>query len=176
MFDVVLTNGRVLDGTGSPAFPADVGVAGGRIAALGRLAGAEARETVDVAGLVVCPGFVDVHCHSDALPFPSEPLPAKILQGVTTEVNGNCGSTLFPLVEQTRQLVIEHNAGLFAEAPWDWEDLDGFVAALRRVGPVSNVVQLVGHHALRTAVLGFERRAPTADELTAMRRLLAEAL
>jgi N-acyl-D-amino-acid deacylase len=93
MFDLVLRGGRVLDGAGNSDFLADVAVADGKIAAVGRLGSAEAREVVDVAGLTVCPGFVDVHCHSDALPFAADPLPAKILQGVTTEVNGNCGST-----------------------------------------------------------------------------------
>ena len=91
MFDLILEGGRVLDGAGSSDVPADVAVEAGKIAAMGRLGSAEAREIVDVTGLTVCPGFIDVHCHSDALPFSSDPLPAKILQGVTTEVNGNCG-------------------------------------------------------------------------------------
>jgi N-acyl-D-amino-acid deacylase len=92
MFDLILRGGRVLDGTGAPDFPADVAVEHGKIAALGPLKSAEAREVVDVSGLTVAPGFIDAHCHSDALPFSEDPLPAKILQGVTTEVNGNCGS------------------------------------------------------------------------------------
>ena len=96
MFDLILRGGRVLDGTGSPDFPADLAIKAGRIAALGRLDGAEARETLDVPGLTVCPGFIDVHCHSDALPFADPPSPAKILQGVTTEINGNCGLARLP--------------------------------------------------------------------------------
>src|SRR4051812_47439732 len=91
MFDLILRGGRVLDGAGNVDVLADVAVEGGRIAAVGRLGAAEAREIVDVTGLTVCPGFIDPHCHSDALPFSTDPLPAKILQGVTTEVNGNCG-------------------------------------------------------------------------------------
>ena len=91
MFDLILRGGRVLDGAGNVDVLADVAVEQGRIAAIGRLGTAEAGEIVDIAGLTVCPGFVDVHCHSDALPFSPDPLPAKILQGVTTEVNGNCG-------------------------------------------------------------------------------------
>ena len=91
MFDLILKGGRVLDGAGNVDVQADVAVEGGRIAAIGQLGSAEAREILDVTGLTVCPGFIDPHCHSDALPFSSDPLPAKILQGVTTEVNGNCG-------------------------------------------------------------------------------------
>jgi N-acyl-D-amino-acid deacylase len=176
MFDLVLRNGRVLDGAGNSDFPTDVGIEGGRIAALGRLDGAEARETLEIGGLTVCPGFIDVHTHSDALPFAPEPLPAKILQGVTTEVTGNCGSTVFPLDERTKPLLQEHHAGIFEHLPWDWQNLDGFAQRLREVGPISNVAPLVGHGAVRVAVMAFERRSPTPDELDQMRKLLAQAL
>jgi N-acyl-D-amino-acid deacylase len=93
MFDLVLRGGRALDGTGSPDVPADIAVQDGRIAAVGQLGAAEARDTLDVTGLTIAPGFIDVHTHSDALPFAADPLPAKVLQGVTTEITGNCGST-----------------------------------------------------------------------------------
>jgi len=176
MFDLILTGGRVLDGAGNVDVPADVAVENGRIAAVGRLGSAEARETVDVTGLTVCPGFVDVHCHSDALPFLDDPLPAKILQGVTTEVNGNCGSTPYPLLPQTAELLKEHHTGIFSSLPWDWSRGSEYFQRLEDVGPVSNIAPLVGHGAIRVAVMGFENRAPTDDELKAMRRLLAEAL
>ncbi|MCC6179086.1 MAG: D-aminoacylase [Chloroflexi bacterium] len=176
MFDLILRGGRVLDGAGNPDFMADVAVEHGKIAALGQLGNAEARETVDVTGLTVCPGFVDVHCHSDALPFAADPLPAKILQGVTTEVNGNCGSTAFPLQPSTAPLLKEHHAGLFLDMPWDWSSAGEYFASLERAGPVSNIAPLVGHGALRVAAMGFENRAPTDDELRTMRRLLAVAL
>ncbi|MCC7367022.1 MAG: D-aminoacylase [Chloroflexi bacterium] len=176
MFDLILRGGRVLDGTGNSDTRADVAVAGGKIAALGQLGHAEARENVDVTGHIVCPGFVDPHCHSDALPFAADPLPAKILQGVTTEVNGNCGSTAFPLLPETAELLKEHQAGLFADTPWDWMSCAEFFASLQRVGPVSNIAQLVGHGALRVAAFGFQNRPPTDDELKVMRRLLAESL
>jgi N-acyl-D-aspartate/D-glutamate deacylase len=176
VFDLLLLHGRVLDGTGSPDYPADLAIERGRIAAIGRLEAAEARERLDLAGLTVCPGFIDVHCHSDALPFADPPNPAKILQGVTTEVNGNCGSTAFPLADRTKGMLREQHTGLFASMPWDWRDLAGYAERLRQAGPVSNIAPLVGHHALRVAALGFERRAPSPDELATMRRLLAEAL
>ena len=176
MFDLILRGGRVLDGTGNVDVLADVAVQDGKIAALGRLDAAEGRETVDIAGLTVCPGFVDVHCHSDALPFAPDPLPAKILQGVTTEVNGNCGSTAFPLLPETADLLKEHQAGLFAETPWDWSRASEFFASLERAGPVSNIAQLVGHGALRVAAFGFQNRPPTDDELKTMQRLVEESM
>jgi N-acyl-D-aspartate/D-glutamate deacylase len=176
MLDLILRGGRVLDGTGNVDVLADVAVEGGRIAAVGRLGSAEAREIVDVTGLTVCPGFVDPHCHSDALPFSDDPLPAKILQGVTTEVNGNCGSTAFPLVPERAELLKEHHAGIFADMPWDWLRAGEYFDSLERAGPVSNIAPLVGHGALRVAAFGFENRPPTDDELTLMQRLLAESL
>ncbi|MDP8921556.1 MAG: D-aminoacylase [Chloroflexota bacterium] len=176
MLDVILRGGRVLDGAGNVDVPADVAIDNGRIAAVGWLRTAEARENVDVTGLTICPGFVDVHCHSDALPFAAEPLPAKILQGVTTEINGNCGSTAFPLLPETADLLKEHQAGLFADTPWDWTTAAEFFASLERAGPISNIAQLVGHNALRVAAFGFQNRAPTDDELKTMRRLLEESL
>ncbi len=89
----VLSADWVLPVEGAPVEHGAVAIEDGRIAAVGQLGQTEAGEVVDVAGLTVAPGFIDVHCHSDALPFAADPLPAKILQGVTTEVNGNCGST-----------------------------------------------------------------------------------
>jgi N-acyl-D-amino-acid deacylase len=176
MFDLILRGGRMLDGAGNVDVRADVAVENGRIAAIGRLGLAEARESVDVMGLTVCPGFIDVHSHSDALPFSSEPLPAKILQGVTTEVNGNCGSTAYPLLPEMREPLMAHQAGLFADMPWDWLRAGEYFASLQRAGPVGNIAPLVGHGALRVAILGFENRPPTDQELTRMQRLLSESL
>src|SRR5207244_3456483 len=110
------------------------------------------------------------------LPFSADPLPAKILQGVTTEVTGNCGTSPFPLDPTTRGTVKEHQGAPFADLPYDWTRLAGYTERLEHVGPVSNVAPLVGHNAVRAAVLGFENRAPTSDELRAMQRLVEEAL
>src|SRR5215210_3431803 len=176
MFELILHGGRVLDGAGNVDVRADVAVEGGRIAAIGRLGAAEARERVEVTGLTVCPGFVDAHCHSDPLPFSADPLPAKILQGVTTEVNGNCGSTAYPLHPNTRDLMVEQQSGLFADMPWDWLRASEYFASLERIGPVSNIAPLVGHAALRVAAFGFQNRPPTDDELALMKRLLEESL
>ena len=137
---------------------------------------AEARDVLDVTGLTVCPGFIDVHSHSDALPFWDEPLPAKILQGVTTEITGNCGSTPFPvrpIDDRSAAAPIRRRRsppcpGIGPAPP--------VLDRLEEVGPVSNVAPLVGHNAVRVAVMGYDNRAPTADELLAMQRLVGEAL
>jgi N-acyl-D-aspartate/D-glutamate deacylase len=176
MFDLVLRGGRVFDGAGNSDVIADVAIEHGHIAALGGLRGVLARQELDITGLAVAPGFIDVHSHSDALPFNPEPIPAKILQGVTTEVTGNCGTSPFPLNPKTVASLREHQGAPFEDLPYDWQGLSGYAQRLVDVGPVSNVAPLVGHNAVRAAVLGFESRAPTTSETLAMQRLVEEAL
>jgi N-acyl-D-amino-acid deacylase len=176
VYDLILRGAHVLDGAANSDFPSDVAVQDGRIAAMGALGDAPAREFVDVGGFVVAPGFIDVHSHSDALPFSQDPLPAKILQGVTTEVTGNCGTSPFPLDPRTRDKLREHQGATFADLDYSWTSLAGYAQRLEEVGPVSNVAPLVGHNAIRAAVLGFEARAATGDDLRAMQRLVAEAI
>src|SRR5579872_6763780 len=103
MFDVLLKGGRVLDGAGNSDYPADVALRDGKIASLGGLGNADAAQIVDVRGLTIAPGFIDVHSHADALPFSSDPVAAKVLQGVTTEVTGNGGQTALPLDPATKE-------------------------------------------------------------------------
>jgi N-acyl-D-amino-acid deacylase len=176
MFDLILRGGRVFDGAANVDFPANVAIENGRIVALGKLETAEARAELSIAGLAVAPGFIDVHSHSDALPFSADPLPAKILQGVTTEVTGNCGTSPFPLDPKTLHMLKEHQGATFAGLPYDWTRLSGYAQRLEDIGPISNVAPLVGHNAVRAAACGFENRPPDRSELQAMQRLVAEAL
>ncbi|WP_460368800.1 N-acyl-D-amino-acid deacylase family protein, partial [Actinocorallia lasiicapitis] len=168
MFDVVLKGGDVHDGLGSPSVTADVGVADGRVVAIGRGLGA-ARRIVDVDGLAVAPGFVDPHCHSDLVPALAEPQPFKLLQGVTTEVNGNCGFSFGPVTEEYRELMSAYagapvRAGSFAE----------HLAEMEAAGPTNHMATLVGHSTLRMAVAGFD--ASLSEAATAeMCRLADEA-
>jgi len=97
MFDVLIRNGRVVDGTGAPWFWADVAIENGRIAAMGRLGRARASRVIDAHGLPVTPGFIDIHSHSDTTLLVDGRAVSKLLQGVTTEVNGNCGSAVAPV-------------------------------------------------------------------------------
>jgi N-acyl-D-amino-acid deacylase len=176
MFDLLLRGGRVIDGAGNSDFPADVAVQDGRIAGVGALGAGSARETLDVHGLTVAPGFIDVHSHADALPFDPDPLPAKVLQGVTTEVTGNCGQSPFPLNPATQDQLRVTLGPYFGHLPFDWTRMDGYMRRLEEAGPLSNHAPLVGHNALRAAAMGYANRAPTADELITMQHLLAEAL
>jgi len=177
--DRVLGGGLVVDGTGGRAYRADVGIRAGRIAAIGDLEAAPAGERLDVSGLAVCPGFVDMHTHSDLSLLVCPAGDSKIHQGVTTEVVGNCGFSPAPVTDGSAGTVRDLHGffGSFVrELDWRWRSYADFAARLEAGGLGLHVAPLVGHVTLRTAVMGYAQRPPTADELAEMRRLTAEAL
>ncbi|MEE1769407.1 D-aminoacylase [Streptomyces sp. JV185] len=185
--DLLLRGGTLVDGTGAPAREADIAVVDGRITVLPAGAPASAVETLDVTGRVVTPGFIDVHTHSDALAAPrgaggaTAPIDdlrlAPLLQGVTTEISGNCGTSLFPSLPRRLPDLAEHLRVTFGLGPVrPAVDFDAFAAgqdpALRR----THIASLVGHGTLRAGVMGFEARPPRPDELDTMCALLDRAL
>jgi N-acyl-D-amino-acid deacylase len=176
MLDLVIRNGLVVDGTGAPARRGDVGLRGDRIAAVGDLGNAEARRSVDAAGRVVAPGFVDLHSHADWSLLVDPRAESAVRQGVTTMIVGNCGHGPTPLrrAADVPHLVLGHVESPDVSA--DWHDMGGYLRALERRQPAINVGTFVGHNAVRVAVLGFEQRAARPDEVAAMRRLVAEAM
>ena len=179
MFDILIVGGAMVDGSGAPARQADVAVAGGKIVALGNLAHAEARERIDAAGLVVAPGFIDIHTHSD-LPLLISPLAeSKIRQGVTTEVIGNCGFSPAPITDESVNHLRQLSAFLAkgaAELDWSWRSLGDYLERLEQQGVAVNVVPLVGHVTLRATAVGFDHRLPTAEELAAMKKWVRESM
>ena len=177
-FDVIIEGAALIDGTGAPARPADVGVTGSRIAAIGDLSAAIAEDVVQAQGCVVSPGFIDMHTHSDLTPLMDPRCVSKVRQGVTTELVGHCGFSAFPLIKGTAQERTElDRAVLMATGiQADWSDGAGYLAALERAQPAFNVATLVGNGTIRSAVLGYDNRPPTADELKAMRRQIAQAM
>ena len=172
MFDLKITGGQLLDGTGGPAVRADVGVVGDRIADVGDLSGAEARSSIDAAGKTLCPGFVDVHSHSDAYLLIEPSAPSKIHQGVTTEVCGNCGASAAPRVGRYPMPSDWRDK----KYPGPWTTVSEYRALLEQVRPAVNVVLLIGHNAIRAGVLGYEGRPATDSEFKAMADLLARSL
>jgi len=176
-FDLLLRGGALIDGTGSPARPADVGVLGDRILAVGDLSTVDPGEVetvLDVADRVVAPGFIDPHGHSDGSLFLDGALASLLHQGYTTQLSGNCGDTLAPITDMGRdtvELALRPN-GLVARWRTFGEYLDR--VAEQPLGP--NVAFLVGHGVIRASVLGPDAREPTDHELAAMIAALEEAL
>jgi N-acyl-D-aspartate/D-glutamate deacylase len=187
MLDLIIRGGDVVDGTGAPARRADVGIAGGRIQAIGDLGDAEGARTIHATGRVVAPGFVDVHTHYDAQVFWDGSLSPSPLHGVTTVLAGNCGFSIAPLSGKPtdgeylmRMLARVEGMPLAALAegvPWDWTSTADFLDAVEGRAAV-NVGFMVGHSALRRLVLGDDanQRAATEDEIAAMARLLEEGI
>jgi N-acyl-D-amino-acid deacylase len=174
--DVVLTGGQVIDGSGAPAYRADVGVEGGRIAAIGDLAATPAARRLDAAGCVVAPGFIDPHTHSDLALLLNPEAHSKIRQGVTTEIIGNCGSSPAPLVGEFAADIRTRAASVPWADDWTWTTFGDYLDRLDAARPAVNVVPLVGHVTLRSAAMGFDFRPPSPAELAGMDDLLEEAL
>jgi N-acyl-D-aspartate/D-glutamate deacylase len=176
-FDLVVRNAVVVDGTGAPGRQTDVGISGRHITAIGEIAAsAPAGRIIDGTGNVLAPGFIDIHTHSDLYLVTEGLGESKLLQGVTTEVTGNCSFAPFPIEPSRLALHQDHLARATGRAELEWTDLAGYARALIDGGLGINVAPLAGHGTLRVAALGVEQRPATAEELSRMRRDLAEAL
>jgi len=174
--DMLLQGGMVIDGTGAPARRAEVALRGDRIAAVGDLAGWQASQTLDVAGLVVAPGFIDMHSHSDLALLINPKAESKLRQGVTTEVIGQCGFSPAPCPRGKQTEIREAFGQWGREVDWTWGSFGDYVAALRAHPASVNIAPVVGHGIVRAGVMGEEDRAPTAEELAGMRASVRQAM
>ncbi len=172
-YDLVIRNGHVIDGTGSPWYAADVAIRGGKIAAIGNLTGAPAKRTIDAHGMVVAPGFIDMLGQSELTILVNPHLPSKIYQGITTEVTGEGGS-IAPLndaVVKADHVTYEH----YGIQP-TWRTFGEYFARLRKQGMGINLASYVGATQVRRVVLGDDNRAPNAAELERMKALVREGM
>lgn len=149
-YDLIIKNGQVINGTGSPWYKADIGIKGDKIVAIGRLDESQAKRVIDATGLVVTPGFIDVHTHCDRGITRIPTADNYIMQGVTTVIGGNCGGHPFPL------------ADLFSE--------------LEREGISLNFGCLIGHNTIRREVMGYKMEAPTTEEMEEMKKLINQEM
>ena len=173
-FDLLITNGRIVDGTGSPWFRGDVGIVGDKIAAVGSLAGAPAAATIDATNLVVAPGFIDLLGQSEFNVLVDNRAASKILQGITTEVTGE-GSSIAPLNDRMIQDAAP-NAQHFGVAQ-DWRTLGDYFRRLEgRTHPAINMATFVGAGGLRNYVIGKDDREAAPQELEQMKQLVAQAM
>jgi dihydroorotase/N-acyl-D-amino-acid deacylase len=172
-YDIVIRNGHIIDGTGSPWYAADIGIRGGRIAAIGRLADSPARRSIDAKGMVVSPGFIDMLGQSELTILVEPRLPSKIFQGITTEVTGE-GNSIAPLndaVIKADHVTFEH----YKIQP-TWRSFRDYFARLRKQGMGINLASYVGATGVRRIVIGEENRAPTSAELDRMKALVRAAM
>ena len=172
-YDVVIRNGRIVDGTGSPWYAGDIAIRGGKIAAIGHLEGAAAKRTIDAHGMVVAPGFIDMLGQSETSILVNPHLPSKIYQGITTEVTGEGGS-IAPLndaVIKLDQVSWEH----YKVKP-TWRTFAEYFALLRKQGMGINLASYVGATQVRRVAIGEDDRAPTAEELERMKALVRQAM
>jgi dihydroorotase/N-acyl-D-amino-acid deacylase len=172
-FDLVIRNGRIVDGTGSPWYSGDLGIRDGRIAAIGRLEEAKAKRTVDAGGRVVAPGFIDMLGQSELSILANPSLPSKIFQGITTEITGEGGSPA-PLNDA---IIAADRAGYDQlEIRPDWRTLAQYYSRLERQGIGLNMATYVGATQVRRMVLGDDDKDPTPGELDRMRELVRQAM
>jgi len=185
MYDLVIRNGTVVDGTGLPKYRADVAVSGDRIAAIGRIA-ERGKEEIDATGHVVSPGFIDGHTHMDAQVFWDPLGSCSCWHGVTTVVMGNCGFTLAPGTAEQRDMIVSNIAraedistdAMNAAIRWSWTSFRDYMNVVDKLPKTINYASNIGHSALRTYVMGersFEQHA-NADDMGAMEQELMDAL
>lgn len=177
MLDVLITGGRIIDGTGNPWFHGDVGVQGDRIATIGPLSHAEARVRIDAAGKVVSPGFIDAHVHGDLMLLADPLHEPAIRQGVTTYIIGQDGVAMAPATPATLDFMRRYTAGFSGQPPLTqrWSRMDEYLACFHRTTAL-NVACLVPNGNVRMEVLGLDPRPATADEKKRMAQLVREAM
>lgn len=181
-FDVVIRNGRVLDGTGAPWFKADVGMKGHKITKIGLVESASSDKVIDGTGLIVSPGFIDIHAHDD-WPFIIDPrADSKARQGVTTELNGNCGISGGPIIEERLEefrlacSLVGYSSALIRDIDPDWNTFGEYLGKVEEKGIPLNCGYYVGHTNIRVSVMGLTDRAPTVDEMDQMKSQVDEAM
>src|SRR5271170_8004665 len=172
-YDVLIRNGHVIDGTGSPWYAADIAIRDGRIAAIGHLDSAATRQVIDAAGMVVAPGFIDMLGQSEESMLVNPHLPSKIYQGITTEITGEGGSAA-PLPDAIR--AADHAAFEHYKIDPSWNTFREFFARLEKQGMGINLASYVGATQVRRVVIGDGDRAPTPAELDRMKALVRDAM
>ena len=176
--EILIRNARIVDGTGAPWFRSDIRIAAGRIASVGTGLAAAGATVIDARDRYLAPGFIDAHCHDDLITLRDPQRLEKIVQGVTTVVVGNCSFSLYPAPSGSRGPLAEHFGALLGktEDREIFSDFSAYRTALEDKGAALNVVSLVGHAALRLAVMGYEERPATPAERQDMQALLARQL
>ena len=172
-FDLIIRGGYILDGAGAEMFEADIGISGDYIKEIGQILSVRGKSVIEAKDLVVCPGFIDAHDHTDVGLLVNPKAESSIRQGITTLVSGNCGSSPFPVAEEIYEESKENLKELF-QLDLTWRDINGFFSRLEEKGIALNYSTLVGQGDIRGAAMGFNDRPPSQDELEKMKKMVAE--
>src|SRR5579872_394498 len=173
IFDLVITNGHIIDGTGSPWYSGDVGISDGKIAAIGNLSAASRKRTIDAAGKVVAPGFIDMLGQSELTILVDPRLPSKIYQGITTEITGEGGSAA-PLSDA---IIKDGQPGYdYYKITPDWRTFREYFARLEKQGTGINLASYVGATQVRRMILGDDDKQPSSTQLDQMKALVRDAM
>ncbi len=178
-YDILIKDAKIIDGTGGPWFWGDIAIEGDTIKAVGRRIEAEADRVIRAEGLAAAPGFIDPHSHADAVAPVFPELESLVMQGITTVIAGNCGSSLAPVNPELRELM-ERQARRWLppelELKLTWTTFDEYLTEMEKRLYGVNMAHLVGHGTIRAAAMGYEARDPTPEELEKMKELTAEAM
>jgi N-acyl-D-amino-acid deacylase len=172
-YDILILDSMIIDGTGTPAYKADIAIRGDEIVEIGDLQLAEAAQVIRAPGAYTCPGFIDAHSHSDTYLLVEPLATSKLYQGITTEVVGNCGASAAPLLAENYHLPSDWRAKSY---PGKWRTVAEYKKLVEEAKPAPNVVLLVGHNTLRVNVSGYENRHLTEAELDTLCQNLEQAL
>jgi N-acyl-D-amino-acid deacylase len=174
-YDLIIRNASIIDGTGAPARSGDIAISGDRIDAVGAASGSAAH-TIDAGGLTVAPGFIDVHSHDDAAVVRDPSVDFKIMQGVTTDVVGNCGAGVAPANDAFRQFFSVGVAPILGDTELPWSTTAEYFAAVDAAHPACNVAAYVPQGVVRYNVIGLRKDPPNEAELARMQGLIDEAM
>lgn len=176
-FDVLIKNGTTIDGTGEPAFTADIGILGKKIAEISKNITAEANTIIDASGKIVSPGFIDPHAHNDGYIFYDPSNLYKLSQGVTTEISGNCGEGLAPICQDYYDEIYEYYRPYYPTDEFcNFTTFENFLDSVKKLPLGNNIGFLCAHGTLRMSSMGFANRKPTTSELSSMKEMLIESL
>lgn len=179
LIDILIKNGIIVDGTSNPSFISDIAISDGKIMAIEKFIKIKAKENIDATGLIVTPGFIDVHSHNDLIPFMENNLEdLKLKQGVTTELVGQCGLGVVPCKESETRAWKNYTRGVVGEPDieWNFENMQDYMDKVNIKGLKNNYAVLISHGAIRTSIMGFDNRIPSEDELRNMCMIVEEAM
>ena len=174
--DIAISGGTIVDGSGSSGFRADLGIRSGRIVEISCESTLRGNVNIDAKNLVVTPGFIDIHTHSDFPLLQNRKAESAIRQGITTSVLGACGRSCVPINDETKELLFKDTVGYDPRVPVTWHGFGEYLSEFEKLGVAQNLAVLVAHNAVRIAVMGYDARKPTQDELEKMKDLVDEAM